>query len=41
LNHYPTLNKADFQRLSYGNAGRVYPALSARIEQQQGARWLC
>src|ERR1700704_4966015 len=30
---YPAFNKADLQSLSYGNAGRLYPALKARIEQ--------
>src|SRR6202171_3975098 len=29
---YPAFNKADLQSLSYGNAGRLYPALKARIE---------
>jgi len=33
--HYPAFNEADLQSLSYGNAGRLYPALKARIEQQQ------
>jgi hypothetical protein len=28
-----TFNKADLQSLSYGNAGRLYPSLKARIEQ--------
>jgi predicted TIM-barrel fold metal-dependent hydrolase len=29
---YPAFNKTDLQSLSYGNAGRLYPALKARIE---------
>ena len=33
IGRYPTFNKADLQRLSYGNAGRLYPALKARIEK--------
>jgi hypothetical protein len=33
IGRYPALNQADLQSLSYGNAGRLYPALKARIEQ--------
>jgi predicted TIM-barrel fold metal-dependent hydrolase len=33
IGRYPAFNKADLQSLSYGNAGRLYPALKARIEQ--------
>jgi predicted TIM-barrel fold metal-dependent hydrolase len=32
IGRYPAFNKADLQSLSYGNAGRLYPALKARIE---------
>jgi 6-methylsalicylate decarboxylase len=32
IGRYPAFNKADLQGLSYGNAGRLYPALKARIE---------
>jgi len=35
ITRYPAFNEADLQSLSYGNAGRLYPALKARIEQQQ------
>ena len=31
IGRYPAFNKADLQSLSYGNAGRLYPALKARI----------
>jgi hypothetical protein len=31
IGRYPAFNKADLQSLSYGNAGRLYPALRARI----------
>jgi predicted TIM-barrel fold metal-dependent hydrolase len=33
IGRYPAFNEADLQSLSYGNAGRLYPALKARIEQ--------
>ncbi len=33
IGRYPAFNKADLQSLSYGNAGRLYPALKARIEK--------
>jgi predicted TIM-barrel fold metal-dependent hydrolase len=33
IGHYPAFNKADLQSLSYGNAGRLFPALKARIER--------
>src|SRR3979490_434384 len=33
IGRYPAFNKADLQSLSYGNAGRLYPALKARMEQ--------
>jgi predicted TIM-barrel fold metal-dependent hydrolase len=33
IGRYPAFNKADLQSLSYGNAGRLYPSLKARIEQ--------
>jgi predicted TIM-barrel fold metal-dependent hydrolase len=33
IGRYPAFNKADLQGLSYGNAGRLYPALKARIER--------
>src|SRR3979411_1821172 len=32
IGRYPAFNKTDLQSLSYGNAGRLYPALKARIE---------
>src|SRR5258706_13724501 len=32
IGRYPAFNQADLQTLSYGNAGRLYPALKARIE---------
>src|SRR5712672_2499931 len=32
IGRYPAFNKADLQSLSYGNAGRLYPALKARID---------
>jgi len=35
IGRYPAFNKADLQSLSYGNAGRLYPALKARIEQSK------
>ena len=31
IERYPAFNKPDLQSLSYGNAGRLYPALKARI----------
>jgi 6-methylsalicylate decarboxylase len=33
IGRYPAFNNADLQSLSYGNAGRLYPALKARVEQ--------
>jgi len=33
IGRYPTFNKADLPSLSHGNAGRLYPALKARIER--------
>jgi predicted TIM-barrel fold metal-dependent hydrolase len=33
IGRYPAFNKADLQSVSYGNAGRLYPALKARIEK--------
>ena len=33
IGRYPAFNKADLQSLLYGNAGRLYPALKARIEK--------
>jgi hypothetical protein len=33
VGRYPAFSEADLQSLSYGNAGRLYPALKARIEQ--------
>jgi predicted TIM-barrel fold metal-dependent hydrolase len=33
IGRYPAFNEADFQGLSYGNAGRLYPTLKARIER--------
>jgi 6-methylsalicylate decarboxylase len=33
IGRYPAFNEADLESLSYGNAGRLYPALKARIEQ--------
>jgi 6-methylsalicylate decarboxylase len=33
IGRYPAFNKADLQGLSHGNAGRLYPALKARIER--------
>ena len=33
VERYPAFSEADLQSLSYGNAGRLYPALKARIEQ--------
>jgi predicted TIM-barrel fold metal-dependent hydrolase len=33
IGRYPAFNEADLQNLSYGNAGRLYPALKARINQ--------
>jgi hypothetical protein len=35
IGRYPAFNDADLQSLSYGTAGRLFPALKARIEQQQ------
>jgi predicted TIM-barrel fold metal-dependent hydrolase len=32
IGRYPAFNKTDLQSLSYGNAGRLYPALKTRIE---------
>jgi predicted TIM-barrel fold metal-dependent hydrolase len=33
IGRYPAFSKADLQGLSYGNAGRLYPALKARLER--------
>jgi 6-methylsalicylate decarboxylase len=33
IGRYAAFDKADLQSLSYGNAGRLYPALKARIEK--------
>jgi 6-methylsalicylate decarboxylase len=33
IGRYPSFNKADLESLSHGNAGRLYPALKARIEK--------
>jgi hypothetical protein len=33
IGRYPAFNKADLQNLSYGNAGRLYPVLRARLEK--------
>jgi predicted TIM-barrel fold metal-dependent hydrolase len=33
IGRYSAFNKADLQSLSYGNAGRLYPALKARTEK--------
>jgi 6-methylsalicylate decarboxylase len=33
IGRYPAFNTANLQNLSYGNAGRLYPALKARIEK--------
>jgi len=33
IGRYPGFDKADLQGLSHGNAGRLYPALKARIER--------
>jgi predicted TIM-barrel fold metal-dependent hydrolase len=40
IGRYRAFNEADLQSLSYGNAGRLYPALKARIEQsiEHGSR---
>jgi hypothetical protein len=41
IGRYPAVNTADLQSLSYDNAGRLYPALKARMEQNsehQGSR---
>jgi predicted TIM-barrel fold metal-dependent hydrolase len=35
IGRYPAFNEADLESLSYGNAGRLYPALKARIEQSE------
>ncbi len=35
IGRYAAFNEADLQSLSYGNAGRLYPALKARIERQR------
>jgi len=35
IGRYPAFNGADLQSLSYGTAGRLFPALKARIERQQ------
>jgi len=36
IGRYPAFNKGDLQSLSYGNAGRLFSALKARIEQKRG-----
>jgi 6-methylsalicylate decarboxylase len=33
VGRYPAFSENDLQSLSYGNAGRLYPALKARVEQ--------
>src|SRR5260370_28457582 len=33
IGRYLAFNKADLQNLSYGHAGRLYPALRARLEK--------
>ena len=33
VERYSVFSKADLRSISYGNAGRLYPALKARIEQ--------
>jgi hypothetical protein len=33
VERYPAFSEADLQSLSYGNAGRLFPALKVRIEQ--------
>lgn len=33
VERYPAFSEADLRSISYGNAGRIYPALKARIEQ--------
>jgi predicted TIM-barrel fold metal-dependent hydrolase len=38
IGRYPAFNTADLQSLSYGNAGRLYPALKARMEQSSEHR---
>jgi predicted TIM-barrel fold metal-dependent hydrolase len=35
IGRYAVFSEADLQSLSYGNAGRLYPALKARIERQR------
>jgi predicted TIM-barrel fold metal-dependent hydrolase len=35
IGRYAAFNEADLQSLSYGNAGRLYPALKVRIERQR------
>jgi hypothetical protein len=37
IGRYPAFNEADLQSRSYGTAGRLYPALKARIEQRARA----
>src|SRR5713101_1659554 len=37
IGRYPAFNNADLQSLSYRNAGRLYPALKARIEHRARA----
>jgi predicted TIM-barrel fold metal-dependent hydrolase len=36
IGRYPAFSQGDLQSLSYGNAGRLFPALKARIEQRSG-----
>jgi len=35
IGRHPAFNGADLQSLSYGTPGRLFPALSARIERQE------
>jgi predicted TIM-barrel fold metal-dependent hydrolase len=35
IGRYPAFSAAELQSLSYGNAGRLFPALKARIERQR------
>jgi len=40
IGRYPAFSKSHLQSLSYGNAGRLYPALKARIERRHRAQRL-
>ena len=42
IGRYPAFNKADLQNLSYDNAGRLYPALRARLEKstEHNGNWI-